>query len=100
MNEREEFIIKQEYDLYNYFILKHGPRITGFKVPKAQTGDINTFIKNALTVYSGNAEIYPICLEEYLDIRKLNAERRRMFKRIRQRNIKIAQNPTELLSKT
>lgn len=95
MNEREEFIIKQEYDLYNYFILKHGSRITGFKVPKAQVGNIDTFVKNALTVYSENAEIYPICLEEYLDIRRLNAERRRMFKRIRQRNIKTPLNPGE-----
>lgn len=94
MNEREEFLIKQEYDLYKYFVIKHGPRITAFKVDKAKIGNIDTFIKNALTVYSENAEIYPICLEEYLDIRRLNAERRRIFKRIRQRNLKTHQIAT------
>lgn len=93
MDNRTQYILEQELDLYQYFILKHGPRITSFKVPKSNIGDINTFIKNALKLYPGDAEIYPISLEEYLDIQSINKERRQIFKRIRSRNTKISLNP-------
>lgn len=93
MNEREQYEIEQECELHQYFVLKHGPRITSFKVPKAQVGNVETFIKEALPLYPGDAKIYPISLEEYLDIRKINKERRQIFKRIRSRNMKISLNP-------
>ena len=87
MNDRENEIIKSEYDSYEYFILKNGARITSFRVPKVQVLDVDSYIKKALEIYPNGSEIYPICLEEYLDIQRINRQRRRIFSRIQKRNI-------------
>ena len=79
---------------YKYFVLKNGARITSFRVLAAEVGfDIKQYIQNQLCIYPNDAEIYPINREEYLDIQRINRERRRIFRRIRNRNIEYKEAP-------
>lgn len=90
MSDREKHIVEMENDLYRYFVLKNGSRITSYRIAKACVGDnIEEYIKTALLIYPEGSEIYPISLEEHLDIQRINRERRRIFRRIRLRNTKI-----------
>lgn len=86
MNERELFELQEEVSQYKYFILKNGARITSYRVPGVQVGSIESYIKKALDIYPDGAEIYQISLEEYLAIKRINRERRRIFRRVKTRN--------------
>ena len=77
----------EEADSYYYFILKNGARITAFRTLKADIEDVSDFINDSLKIYPEDSEIYQISFDEYLDVRKMVRELRRIFQRIRKRNI-------------
>lgn len=76
----------EEVDFY-YFVLKNGARITAFRTPKANVGEVSDFIDDSLKIYPEGSEIYQINFDEYFYIRKTVRELRRVFQRIRKRNI-------------
>lgn len=83
-----KYLTCEECDMYYYYVLKNGARITAFRVPSAQVGNSETFIEKSLDIYPQDAEIYQISYDEYFDIRNMVKDLRRTFQRIRRRNIK------------
>lgn len=84
---KAKYLQSEEVDFYYYFVLKNGARITAFRTPKANVGEVSNFINDSLKIYPEGSEIYQINFDEYFDIRRTVRELRRTFQRIRKRNI-------------